>query len=259
MGRDWGWCSACGPCTCSCLTSSFLLPGGEVRTRGGKGRGAGGQLIPGWQPPSAPPSHQLGGPCPPDPGPSSALPPLHTAQPPWKLSIRHSFSPVLGTLVQHLSDPGPKKRASPGRRMEPLALLTVGMWVRWGGQWGRGKAAELLPFLGFCQLCPGLHPPQLPVLQRGREGFQIRIYGINGFFLPPPACLPHCKPHALPPGGGGGALPGAQTSQEGSAIAELLPLVSGGGGRPETPPGAQPLPHASPQHPFLGEGEALSE
>ena len=60
------------------------------------------------------------------------------------------------------------------------------------------EGAEALPFLGFCQQRPGLYPPQLLALQRGREGFQIRIYGINGFFS---ACLPHCKPQALLPWG----------------------------------------------------------
>ena len=187
------------------LSDIFLSPAGrgsentwwEGASGGKPANSRLGSLLPLHQAASSePPAH-------PDPVPSSVLPPLHTAQPPWKLSIRHSFSPVLGTLVQHLSDPGPKQRASPGPRMAPLALPTVGMWVRWGGPWGRGKAAEPLPFLGFRQPRPGLYPPQLPVLQRGREGFQIRIYGINGFFLPPPACLPHCKPHALPAPGGG--------------------------------------------------------
>ena len=139
------------------LSDIFLSPAGrgsentwwEGASGGKPANSRLGSLLPLHQAASSePPAH-------PDPVPSSVLPPLHTAQPPWKLSIRHSFSPVLGTLVQHLSDPGPKQRASPGPRMAPLALPTVGMWVRWGGPWGRGKAAEPLPFLGFRQPRPG--------------------------------------------------------------------------------------------------------
>lgn len=81
--------------------------------------------------------------------------------------------------------------------MAPLALLMVGVLdqVGEGGKAHseslKGEVAELLPFLGFRQQRPGLYPPQLLALQRGREGFQIRIYGINGFFsaFPQPVSL----------------------------------------------------------------------
>ena len=105
-----------------------------------------------------------------------------------------------------------------------------------------------------------IHPNSLYFRGAGRAS-KLGFMGLMAFFcLPLPVSLT-ANLTLSPPRAVVWALPGAQTSQEGSAIAELLPLVSGGGGggRPETPPGAQPLPHASPQHPFLGEGEDLSE
>lgn len=45
--------------------------------------------------------------------------PPNSARLPLKLSGPYSFSPVLGTLAQHLSDPGPKQKASLGPGWHP--------------------------------------------------------------------------------------------------------------------------------------------
>lgn len=80
------------------------------------------------------------------------------------------------------------------------------------------------------------HPNSLHFREAGRAS-KLGFMELMAFFLPSPSLSPSLQASGPPPRG---PLPGAQTSQEGSAISELLPLV-GRVGRPETPPGAQPL------------------
>lgn len=91
------------------------------------------------------------------------------------------------------------------------------------------------------------HPNSLHFREAGRAS-KLGFMGLMAFFLPSPSLSPSLQASGPPPMG---PLPGAQTSQEGSAVCDLPPLV-GRIGRPETPPGTQPLPQTHSTH--LGEG-----
>lgn len=93
------------------------------------------------------------------------------------------------------------------------------------------------------------HPNSLHFREAGRAS-KLGFMGLMAFFLPV-SLLQASGPPPM------GPLPGAQTSQDGSAISELLPLV-GRVGRPETPPGTQPLPQAR-STPSLVREEGLPE
>lgn len=97
------------PCTCSCLTAEFLLWGcpGQAREKG-VGRGSLADRA----------NPQRGSPS-----------PLHSTCSPAP-SVPCSSSPILGTLVQSLSDSAPKQRASLGRDApsSQALLQRVGMF-----------------------------------------------------------------------------------------------------------------------------------
>lgn len=51
------------------------------------------------------------------------------------------------------------------------------------------------------------HPNSLYFREAGRAS-KLGFMGLMAFFCLPPACLPHCKPHALLPGLEGGGAQG---------------------------------------------------
>ena len=90
-----------------------------------------------------------------------------------------------------------------------------------------------------------IHPNSLYFRGAGRAS-KLGFMGLMAFFcLPLPVSLT-ANLTLSPPRAVVWALPGAQTSQEGSAIAELLPLVSGGGGGGGQKPRLAPSPFLTP-------------
>ena len=128
--------------------------------------------------------------------------------------------------------------------MAPLALLMVGVLDQVGGWVGRRTVKAFrgrwlnssLSWVSASSAQDYTHPNFLHFREAGRAS-KLGFMGLMAFFLPSPILSPSLQASGPPLRG---PLPGAQTSQEGFAISELLPLV-GRVGRPETPPGAQPL------------------
>lgn len=203
-----------------------------MTTRGGKGPVAGSQLIPRRAAAfrsTKPPAQSLL-PTPPCPAPYPAqLAPscqFPTASPlSWALwaSTFHTWTQTEGL---------------PGARDGWHPQLCC-WWDCWGGGAGVGQAPSESPrgrqhspslsWVSASSAQDYTHPTSLYFREAGRAS-KLGFMGLMASFGLPRACLPHCKPHGLLSGRGwGGALPGAQTSQEGSTAAELLPSVLGAG------------------------------